>query len=54
MPEYSHGKMNSQILQVKFEFLVLYGNLKKIIALGFFCGILTNGLVQEAEAVAVL
>lgn len=53
MPKYLHGKMNCQIQQVKFEFLVLFGKLNKI-ALGFFSGILSNGLVQEAEAVDVL
>lgn len=46
--------MNSQIQQVKFEFLVLFGKLNKIIALGFFSGNLTNGLIQEAELVDVL
>lgn len=54
MPQYFHGKMNSQIQQVKFEFLVLFGKLNKIIALGFFSGNLTNGLIQEAELVDVL
>lgn len=40
----------------KFEFLVLFRKLDKVIALGFFFfpGILPNGLVKEAEAVAVL